>query len=74
MVSQAAGNGKTNRAEFVQVEEILGGPLPASATKLKTWWTNIQPKIQSHRTAWLNNGWLVAECDQKGRWVRFVCA
>ena len=59
---------------FDQVEAILGTPLPASATKLKTWWTNVQPKIQSHRTAWLNNGWRVAEFDQQTRRVKFVRA
>src|SRR5215213_8806832 len=59
---------------FDQVEEILGSPLPKSATKLTTWWTNVQPKIQSHRTAWLNNGWKVAEFDQRARWVLFVRA
>jgi len=59
---------------FDQVEEILGAPLPASATKLQTWWTNVQPKIQSHRTAWLNNGWTVAKFDQKARRVKFVRA
>ena len=59
---------------FDQVEEILGTPLPASATRLKTWWTNVQPKIQSHRTAWLNNGWMVAEFDQQAGWVKFVRA
>ncbi len=59
---------------FSQVEEILGTRLPASATKLKTWWTNVQPRIQSHRTAWLNNGWVVAEFDQQARRVRFVRA
>ncbi len=59
---------------FDQVEAILGAPLPASATKLKTWWTNFHPKIQSHRTAWLNNGWVVSESDQDARWVRFVRA
>ena len=57
---------------FDQVEAILGAPLPPSATKLKTWWTNVQPKIQSHRTAWLNHGGRVAEFDQRDRWVRFV--
>jgi hypothetical protein len=57
---------------FDQVEAILGAPLPKSATKLPTWWTNVQPKIQSHRTAWLNNGWKVAEFDQQARWVRFT--
>ena len=56
---------------FDQVEKILGNPLPASAIKLKTWWTNISPKIQSHRTAWLNNGWKVSEFDQQAGWVRF---
>ena len=59
---------------FDQVEEILGTPLPKSATRLATWWTNVQPKIQSHRTAWLNHGWMVAEFDQQARWVKFVRA
>jgi hypothetical protein len=59
---------------FDQVEAILGNPLPASATKLITWWTNVHPRIQSHRTAWLNNGWMVAEFDQKARRVKFVRA
>jgi hypothetical protein len=59
---------------FDQVEAILGKRLPKSATKLTTWWTNVQPKIQSHRTAWLNNGWKVSEFDQQARWVRFVRA
>ena len=59
---------------FDQVEAILGAPLPASAIKLKTWWTNVLPKIQSHRTAWLNNGWMVTEFDQQARWVKFARA
>jgi hypothetical protein len=57
---------------FDQIEVILGKPLPASATKLQTWWTNFRPKIQSHRTAWLNNGWEVVAFDQKARWAKFV--
>jgi len=63
---------KQLKLTFNQVEEILGAPLPASAAKLKTWWTNVHPKIQSHRTAWLNNGWMVTEFDQQARWVKFV--
>jgi len=59
---------------FDQVEAILGNPLPKSATKLKTWWTNVQPKIQSHRTAWLNHGWKVSEFDLEARRVKFVRA
>ena len=57
---------------FDQIEAILGTPLPKSAAKLTTWWTNVQPKIQSHRTAWLNNGWNVAEFDQKAKRVKVV--
>jgi hypothetical protein len=57
---------------FEEVETILGAPLPNSAAKLKTWWTNVQPKIQSHRTAWLNNGWMVTEFDLHARRVKFV--
>lgn len=63
---------KSLKLTFAQVESILGTALPKSATKLTTWWTNVQPKIQSHRTAWLNHGWQVAEFDQKAKWVRFV--
>jgi len=63
---------KQLKLTFDEVEEILGASLPASATKLKTWWTNVQPKIQSHRTAWLNNGWMVTDFDQQGRWATFV--
>ena len=59
---------------FDQVEAILASPLPASATKLTTWWTNVEPKIQSHRTAWLNNGWKVSEFDLEARRVKFVRA
>ena len=57
---------------FDQVEVILGSPLPKSATKLTTWWTNVHPKIQSHRIAWLNNGWVVREADLQARRVKFV--
>ncbi len=59
---------------FDQVEAILGAPLPKSATKLQTWWTNKQPKIQSHRTSWLNHGWMVQEFDLAARRVKFVRA
>jgi hypothetical protein len=59
---------------FDEVEAILRSLLPKSATKLKTWWTNVQPKIQSHRTALLNNGWKVSEFDLAARRVKFVRA
>jgi hypothetical protein len=55
---------------FEQVEKILGAPLPASSIK-PSWWTNVYPKIQSHRTSWLNYGWLVDEYDPKSKRVKF---
>jgi hypothetical protein len=61
---------KSIKLTFNQVEDILGAPLPASSTKL-SWWTNVQPKIQSHRTAWLNNGWMVTEYDPKTKCIKF---
>jgi hypothetical protein len=59
---------------FDEVEAILGSPLPKSATRLETWWTNVQPKIQSHRTAWLNHSWVVSEFNLGARRVKFVRA
>jgi hypothetical protein len=56
---------------FDQVEKILGAPLPASSAK-PSWWTNVYPKIQSHRTSWLNYGWLVDEYDQQSKTVKFI--
>ena len=44
------------------------------AGSLVTWWTNVQPKIQSHRTAWLNHVWVVAEFDLDAKRVKFVRA
>jgi len=55
---------------FEQIEKILGTPLPASSIK-PSWWTNVHPKIQSHRTAWLNHGWLVDEYDPRTKIVKF---
>lgn len=56
---------------FDQVQEILGAPLPLSSEK-PSWWTNVYPKIQSHRTSWLNYGWLVDEYDQQSKKVKFI--
>lgn len=65
---------KKIKLTFDQVEAILGTALPKSASKLTTWWTNVHPKIQSHRTAWLNHGWIVEEFDLQTRRVTFVRA
>ena len=54
-----------------EVAQILDAPLPKSSAK-PSWWTNVQPKIQRHRTSWLNHGWKVLEYDQATRRVKFV--
>lgn len=59
---------------FGQVEGILGTPLLKSAARLSTWWTNVQPKILSHRTSWLNHGWMAKEFNLQEKWVKFVRA
>lgn len=56
---------------FAEAEKILAAPLPASSQK-PSWWTNVYPKIQSHRTSWLNHGWLVHEYDAQSQTVKFV--
>jgi hypothetical protein len=65
---------KSLKLTYEQVEKILGAPLPASASKSKNWWANFQPKIQSHRTTWLNHGWMVKDFNQEEKWVKFVRA
>ena len=70
--SKQAATKKQIELTFDEVEAILGSPLPRSATRLTTWWTNVQPKIQSHRTAWLNHGWVVSEFDLEARRVKFI--
>lgn len=62
---------KTLTLTFNQVEKILDSSLPASSLK-PSWWTNVRPKIQSHRTCWLDHGWLVDEYDQEARKVMFI--
>jgi hypothetical protein len=56
---------------FAEAEKILAAPLPTSSLK-PSWWTNVYPKIQSHRTSWLNHGWLVEEYDPQSLSVTFV--
>jgi len=71
--SQQPASATQLRLTFTQVEKILGAPLPASSIK-ESWWTNVQPKIQSHRTSWLNHGWLVVDYNPQTRVVKFARA
>ncbi|WP_288432626.1 hypothetical protein [uncultured Deinococcus sp.] len=51
------------------IEEILGNPLPASASKHNAWWSNTDTHSQAK--AWLKVGWKTRHVDLKSRNVVF---
>ncbi len=55
---------------FGEVELLLGSPLPASARKLRTWWTNDATHAQA-KYGWLHAGWMVDSVDLKAGAVKF---
>ncbi|MGC8832273.1 MAG: DUF7662 domain-containing protein [Thermoproteota archaeon] len=55
---------------FGEVERLLGSPLPASARKLRTWWTNDMTHSQA-KYGWLHAGWMVDSVDFEAHVVRF---
>jgi len=57
-------------APFTEIEEIIGGELPASAYKNRSWWANDSVShVQSKQ--WLDVGWRVAGVNMSERLVRF---
>ena len=58
------------RLSFVELEEILGFPLPKSARKFRTWWTN--DRTHSHaENGWLSFGWRVSNINLANESVQF---
>ncbi|PYI54042.1 DUF7662 domain-containing protein [Paenibacillus flagellatus] len=57
------------RLTFLEIENILGFKLPASAYKHRSWWGNHESSTQA--LAWLNAGWEVAKVEL-GKSVTFV--
>lgn len=59
---------------FGAVEEIIGAPLPRSATEYREWWSNATARPNSHVQArsWLDAGWRVDSVRLDSRQVRFV--
>lgn len=56
---------------FVEVEEIIGGPLPASAHTHRAWWANDSVgHVQSQQ--WLDVGWRVAQINMTEEKVTFA--
>lgn len=56
---------------FEQVEGILGRPLPASARRHRSWWSNGSSGTHSHAAAWTGVGWVVDSVDFTTGTVRF---
>jgi hypothetical protein len=56
---------------FVEVEEIIGGPLPASARTHRAWWAN-DPVGHVQSQQWLDVGWRVAPINMTEEKVTFA--
>jgi predicted transport protein len=56
---------------FDEIEEKIGGELPASAKKYRPWWANEKGGTHSQRLAWMEAGWLVDKVDLKSEKVTF---
>jgi endonuclease III len=60
---------------FGEIEALLGGSLPASATRYRTWWNNHGGAAMSPQgQAWLEAGYRVESVDPEGKRVTFVRA
>ena len=56
---------------FADIEQLIDGPLPASAHRHNAWWANEVGGNHVHAHAWQDAGWSVDAVDQTARWVRF---
>ena len=56
---------------FEQIEEILRGRLPESASVYDAWWSN-SPVAGRHNDVWLTRGWETSGLDRKAGTVRFA--
>jgi hypothetical protein len=58
-------------ANFAEVEEVLGFPLPPSAHRYREWWANQRGGGHSQAKGWQDAGWKVWEVDLAGKRVEF---
>jgi CBS domain-containing protein len=56
---------------FQQIEEIIGGSLPASARTHRSWWAN-DSVSHVHSQQWLDVGWRVAQINMTEETVTFA--
>lgn len=66
----ASVGGVAHRLSFVEIEEILGFPLPKSAYQHEAWWSN-NATGHSHARAWLSSGWRTEAVDLTSKKVTF---
>jgi hypothetical protein len=62
------------RLSFEQIEQIINGPLPKSASDHQAWWANeLTPHGHTQARAWIDEGFKVVGLNQLGdnRWVEF---
>jgi hypothetical protein len=59
------------RADFLEIETLLGFKLPQSAFKYPAWWSNDETG-HSHAKAWIDAGWRTEEVDLARRKLTFT--
>ncbi|MHB8995294.1 MAG: DUF7662 domain-containing protein [Armatimonadota bacterium] len=57
---------------FAEIEEIIGGKLPKSASTHQAWWANERNPTQVQKVAWGAAGWRVSVVDIDGSAVEFA--
>ena len=59
---------------FAEIEQLIGGSLPASAREHRAWWANEGRPDSSHVQcrAWMEAGWFVDSVDVHAGRVTFV--
>ena len=68
----ASFKGDRCEANFRELEEIIGFPLPRSAHSYPAWWSNQQVEGHSQSASWQSIGWKTAEVDLARKRVVFV--
>lgn len=63
-------SGESVALSFTELERLLGSPLPASARRLRVWWSNDATHAQA-KHGWLGAGWRVEDVDLEAGVVRF---
>ena len=68
---RSAGSGEW-KAEFKEIEAILGASLPESARKYPAWWSNQKAAGHSQSDAWKSVGWRTSDLDLGSERITFV--